>query len=163
MQSNSPQFAVMTQAMLPEILIIENQSYAVGWSVQLFKDCLNKNYQCTVMTIEQQIIGYSIIQIILDEYHILNLCVSPDFQGRGLGKYQLQSIMELAQTANMNRILLEVRASNKIARKMYSRSGFQIIGKRKNYYPQPVDYCSNEASDVLNKREDAHVMELALA
>jgi len=136
--------------MLPSILIIENQAYPIPWSVQSFKDSLTKDYFCQVMLLEEQIIGYFIIQIILDEFQILNICISPDYQGKGLGKLQLLEIVKLAETKRMNRILLEVRTSNKVAKNLYQNSGFHQIGKRKNYYP------------TKSGREDAFVLELAL-
>jgi len=145
------QFQQMTAEMLPHVLIIESQSYPVGWSVQLFKDCIKNNYLCKVLMFEQQIVGYYVVQKIVDEYHLLNLCVAPDYLGKGLGRFQLETIQKSADTEFINRILLEVRAGNKIARKLYTSSGFHIIGKRKGYYP------------LNNGREDAHVMELALS
>lgn len=148
----NPQFYLMTEDMLPNILIIENQSYPIGWSEQIFKGCLDeKQYISQVLMIGEAIVGYYVVQKILDEYHILNICVSPDYLGKGFGRFQLEVIQESAQSAFINRILLEVRASNKVARKLYTSSGFHIIGKRKGYYP------------AVDGREDAHVMELALS
>ncbi|MCP4414958.1 MAG: ribosomal protein S18-alanine N-acetyltransferase [Gammaproteobacteria bacterium] len=147
-------FIKMTEEMLSYILIIESQSYSVGWSVQLFKDCINKGYSCQVLMQDGIIIGYSIVQTVVDEYHILNISVAPEHRGKGLGKYQLEAIRKSAESEAINRILLEVRASSKPARKLYMKSGFHIIGKRKNYYPAPGMNAQN--------REDAFVMEMAL-
>ena len=158
-QSSIARFVQMTDSMLANVLIIENQSYEIGWNAQLFKDCINKKYLCQVMMVDDQIVGYYIVQKILDEYHILNLCVTPELQGQGLGKFQLQNILQLAESEAMNRILLEVRVGNRAARKLYTGSGFHIIGKRKNYYPS----ADNNLTDHVNIREDAHVMELALS
>ena len=149
------QLIPMTEAMLPHILIIENQSYPVGWSIQLFKDCINKEYNCQVLMQDGIIIGYYIVQTIIDEYHILNICVAPENRGMGLGNYQLEAIQKSAETNAINRILLEVRASSKPARKLYMKFGFHIIGKRKNYYPAPGNNEQN--------REDAFVMELGIS
>ena len=143
-------YVTMTEELLPDILTIENRSYPIAWKEQLFIECIQKKYICQVLKAEDQIIGYFIVQVILDEYHILNLCIAPDFQGNGFGKYQLQHIHQIAESEMMNRVLLEVRVSNAKAKKLYSNYGFQTIGKRKNYYPD------------LEGREDAQVMELAL-
>lgn len=151
---STPYFVPMTEEMLPVILDIESRAYPIGWSSQLFKDCLQKQYLCQVMMIDDEVAGYYVVQTIVDEFHILNICVSPELQGLGLGRYQLQSILKQARTDLMNRILLEVRASNRAARKLYTSTGFHIIGKRKNYYPLA------EATE--GGREDAQVMELAL-
>jgi len=147
-------FVQMNESMLPYILIIESQSYPVGWSVQLFKDCINKGYNCQVLKQDEIIIGYFITQIVVDEYHILNICIAPEHRGKGLGNYLLETIQKSAESEAMNRMLLEVRASSKPARKLYMKSGFHIIGKRKNYYPAPGMNAKN--------REDAFVMELGL-
>ncbi|MFT5452139.1 MAG: ribosomal-protein-alanine N-acetyltransferase [Enterobacterales bacterium] len=143
-------FTPMTLELLPTILVIENEAYPIPWSVQTFKDCITKDYVCKLMRYEGKVIGYHIVQVILDEYHILNICVSKDYQGKGFGKYQLQAIKNKAESELMNRILLEVRASNKTAKNLYLKSDFQQIGKRKNYYP------------IAGGREDAFVLELAL-
>ncbi len=148
--SENIQFVQMSAEMLPLILVIENQSYPVSWSEQIFKDCIKSNYLCQVLKIDGTIVGYYVVQNIIDEYHILNICVAPDFLTKGLGRLLLNAILKRAEAAAMNRILLEVRASNKVARKLYVSSGFHIIGKRKGYYP------------ISEGREDAHVMELAL-
>ena len=148
--SENIQFVQMSAEMLPLILVIENQSYPVSWSEQIFKDCIKSNYLCQVLKIDGTIAGYYVVQNIIDEYHILNICVAPDFLTKGLGRLLLNAILKRAEAAAMNRILLEVRASNKVARKLYVSSGFHIIGKRKGYYP------------IFEGREDAHVMELAL-
>ena len=149
---STSQFHLMTEDMLDDILIIENLSYPIGWSEQVFKDCLNKQqYFSQVLKDGEKIIGYYVVQKIVDEYHILNICVAPEYLGEGFGRFQLNAIQESAESEFINRILLEVRASNKAARKLYTSSGFHIIGKRKGYYP------------TQDGREDAHVMELALS
>jgi len=147
-------FVKMTEEMLPDILAIEHQSYPVGWSTQLFKDCIRNQYNSRVLTQDDVIVGYYVVQQILDEYHVLNLCVAPGYTHNGLGKYQLDHIITKARAKRMNRILLEVRNSGKIARKLYRNAGFEIVGKRKSYYP-----TSNRD---MPEREDAFLMELAL-
>mgnify|MGYP002582415600 FL=1 len=34
---------------------------------------------------------------------------------------------------------LEVRESNLAARRLYEKNGFEIVGKRKNYYEKPAE------------------------
>ncbi len=148
-------FVQMTEALMSEVLVIENNSYPVGWSLQHFKDCFRDQYITQVLKLDDTIIGYYVVQQILDEFHLLNLCVAPDFTGRGFGKYQLAVIVDKARSENINRILLEVRANSKIARKLYRNAGFEIIGKRKNYYPTSTAQTT--------AREDAFVMELPLS
>jgi ribosomal-protein-alanine N-acetyltransferase len=69
------------------------------------------------------------------ECHILNLCVHPQAQGNGLGKKLLTKLLLVARKHHADTAFLEVRPSNKIAITLYSNSGFNEVGMRRNYYP----------------------------
>jgi ribosomal-protein-alanine N-acetyltransferase len=92
-------------------------------------------------------VGYGISTIGAGESHVLNLCVSPNWQGRGYGRVILQKLIDEATRFKADSLFLEVRPSNPNAIKLYRSLGFNEIGMRKDYYP-----ASN------NGREDALVM-----
>ena len=94
--------------------------------------------------------GYSIVSMVGGEAHIMNICVDPDVQKRGVGSKLLEKMIELA-TKKAETIFLEVRPSNKVAIALYEKRGFNEIGVRKNYYPA-----------VNGKREDAVMLALDL-
>ena len=150
----NPVIKPLLKEMLSEILTIETLAYPIGWNEKLFNNCLNKNHLNKVLMIDGKLVGYFVVQIILDEFHLLNICISPTQQGCGLGKYLLNNLHLLAEEHQMNRILLEVRSSNKTARKLYKSFNYQTIGKRKGYYPSETN---------ADEREDALVMEYALS
>lgn len=55
-------------------------------------------------------------------------------QGKGFGKQLLQqSLLQLED--GVQKIFLEVRASNVVAQQLYQTIGFTAFGSRKNYYP----------------------------
>jgi len=147
-------------SLLPNILDIENRAYSLGWTKKMFDDCLNSQYLCKAVslkhkvTLKHRVIGYFIVQIILDEFHILNICIEPTLQRQGYGLHLLKLIKELATEQQINRILLEVRPSNKGAKKLYKRFGFVRNGLRKRYYPVDIK--------ISPEREDAILMELML-
>lgn len=138
----------LTTDCIDDIMPIEQAAYEVPWSKGHFLDCLKSDYLMQIIMDEGEIIGYWVLQIILDELHILNICVNPAHQGNGFGKKMLESLKEYCSTKGMNRILLEVRRNNKVARNLYKTSGFKQIGLRKGYYP-----------GVGHTRVDAIVME----
>ncbi|HKV65001.1 MAG TPA: GNAT family N-acetyltransferase, partial [Rhodanobacteraceae bacterium] len=80
----------------------------------------------------------------------LNVCVAPLHQGRGHGAYLLKRVLDLARWHHAERVFLEVRPSNELARAMYERAGFNEIGRRPGYYP------------ARRGREDAIVMAMEL-
>jgi len=69
------------------------------------------------------------------ECHILNLCVRPDKQGRGLGRRMLRRLLALARNHKADTAFLEVRVSNRLAIGLYEADGFCEVGMRRGYYP----------------------------
>ena len=96
------------------------------------------------------LVGYIISKISYPETHILNLTVSSQFRNNGIGGSLVQLIINDARIRNSQDIILEVRASNKIAQSLYKKMLFKQIGVRKDYY------------DCNEGREDAYVLKLEL-
>ncbi|WP_231505801.1 ribosomal protein S18-alanine N-acetyltransferase [Guyparkeria halophila] len=136
---------------LPEILAIEEAAHPYPWSEAVFEDCLRAGYRLDGAFDRGQLIGYSVVMTVLDEWHLLNLCVDPAVQRRGAGRFLLERLLESAVAAEASCLLLEVRAGNRAAIALYESAGFADIGHRKAYYPAP------------NGREDARVMRRLLS
>ena len=75
------------------------------------------------------------MKLILDEAHLLNICIHPQNQGRGLGANALKALISRAESQGAREMFLEVRASNAAAIGLYERAGFNETGQRKGYYP----------------------------
>jgi len=125
----------MTYGDLSRVMEVEELAYRYPWTVGIFRDCIRVGYNCWVATMQEKIIGYGIVMLAAGEAHVLNLCVSPEFQGRGIGRKLLQHLTHRAQLADIDMILLEVRRSNQVAIDLYHSEGFHELGVRKNYYP----------------------------
>lgn len=125
----------MTEADLPQVTLIEWRAYPFPWPADFFRFCLHEGLVCRVLEQDGMIFGYGILALDKDLVHILNLCVRPEFQGRGLGTRLLQHLLNLARRHGARYALLEVRPSNYAARTLYQRMGFVRSGMRKNYYP----------------------------
>ena len=119
-------FRPMTEADLDRVVQIENAAFSHPWSRNLFADGL-KSYDCWLMFDGDEQIGHGIIQIILDEAHLLNITVRPQSQGRGLGLQLLEHLMQRARQLGAGECFLEVRASNQSAYRLYERYGFNGI------------------------------------
>ena len=121
---------------LPQVLEIERRAYPFPWSDGIFRDCLKAGYSGWVLSDEHgAIAGYALMSMAVDEAHVLNLCIDPSAQRRGLGRMLLLHMIMLARAANATIVLLEVRKSNKPALQLYEAQGFQRLGLRKGYYP----------------------------
>ncbi|MBL6750130.1 MAG: ribosomal protein S18-alanine N-acetyltransferase [Nevskia sp.] len=121
---------------LPQVLTIERRGYEFPWSEGIFRDCLRAGYSGWVVCDEHDfVLAYCLMSMAADEAHVLNLCVDPSGQRRGMGTYLLQHMIGLARAANATIVLLEVRKSNRGAIRLYEAHGFQRLGLRKGYYP----------------------------
>ncbi|MEN8212719.1 MAG: ribosomal protein S18-alanine N-acetyltransferase [Pseudomonadota bacterium] len=135
MQHLTPGYRAMTVRDLSTVMEIETIAYAHCWSEGNFRDCLSAGYEMEVVENAQQIIGYGVMSVAADEAHLLNLCIHPHSQRRGLGRQLLNHMMQIAEQKNADTLFLEVRASNERARLLYHLAGFNEIGFRPDYYP----------------------------
>ena len=129
---------------------IETQAHVAPWDKTILADCLRVGYACWVLLENNVIQGFAMLTIGADEGHMVNVCVRPKEQGRGLGQCLVEKLLEIAKEKHLQTIFLEVRASNKPAIHLYEKLGFNQIHVRKDYYPaKPAG------------REDAFVYALA--
>ncbi len=126
---------LMQPSDLSAVVTIENQVQTHPWTFKQFEESL-QSYQCTVIEQDQRIVGFCILQPVLDEANLLLMAIDPKFQGQGLGYRLLDASIE--QLSNQPvQIFLEVRESNHAAIGLYEKAGFHQIDLRKNYYPNP--------------------------
>lgn len=144
------QYQLMSEALLPDVMEIEQRAYQWPWTEGMFRDSLNSGYLCHVLADAGQLLGYTVIYVAVGECHILNICVDPERHGRGLGRMLLRHALECAIDHGAAQSFLEVRPSNIAAICLYESMGFVQVGRRKDYYP---------AGD---QREDALVYQLDL-
>ncbi len=140
----------MRRADVDAVHEIESEAYEFGWTPGIFRDCLNAGHECWVLELDREILGYAVVASQVDEAHLLNLCVSPTWQGVGHGRHLLRRMIDVARWHAAVRLLLEVRPSNEAAMYIYRQHGFEEIGRRPRYYP------------ARHGREDAVVMALRL-
>jgi [ribosomal protein S18]-alanine N-acetyltransferase len=141
----------MTRADLDEVDAIERVAYPFPWSRGNFEDALDSGYTgLCARDAAGRLQAYSVLMPVVDEVHLLNLCVAPACQGQRLGAALLAASIECARASGFDSMLLEVRPSNTAALGLYRQAGFVQIGRRRNYYPAPD-----------GAREDALVMRLS--
>ena len=122
---------------VPRLVAIELLSQVVPWSQDIFERCLIAGYDCWVEETAGSVIGFVLMSSIIatGESHILNLCVDPDYQCKGMGQKLLGYAVSEANRKGMGIIYLEVRKTNHNAIRLYDKMDFVQIGERKNYYP----------------------------
>ncbi len=157
------QWSDMTLADLPLIMAIERRAYAFPWTEGNFADSLQAGYHLRILREHGTIVGYMVWMLAVDEAHLLNITITPERQGRGLGAWMMRQFMAQALAHGAGGILLEVRPSNRRAISLYRRLGCREIGLRKGYYPQSAAVARPGDSPRGDIREDALVMRRLLS
>jgi [ribosomal protein S18]-alanine N-acetyltransferase len=120
---------------LADVARLEKDLYEFPWSLGNFRDSVSAGYDCWVICHGEEVVGYAVLMIALDEAHLLNIAVASDWQNRGLGRAFLAYMLDVARKAACQIVYLEVRPSNMAARHLYRAAGFQQIAIRPSYYP----------------------------
>jgi len=94
------------------------------------------------------IIGFITARIAADEMEILNLAVTSDKRRLGAASALLQAAMAWGIANEARRAFLEVRASNLVAIRFYSKAGFNQVGRRANYYTSPPEDALQLAAEI---------------
>lgn len=123
-----------------EISNIKKEFIELQWTYDTFiGDIVNPNCICLKVTIDNQIAGYLIAMIIIDECHITNLFVKDCFRARGIGSALMDGLLKEISNKDVKRVFLELRLSNTRAIKLYEKFGFRRIAIRKNLYANPPE------------------------
>lgn len=118
------------------VIEIESSAYRYPWSKRIFRDCLRVGYRAWVIDRSgNAVAGYALASIAVGEAHLLNLCVARAARGQGAADRLLETVVAQASLENAGEVFLEVRPSNRAARRLYARHGFEARGQRPNYYP----------------------------
>jgi ribosomal-protein-alanine N-acetyltransferase len=138
----------LTDALLDDVLRIENSAYAHPWTRGNFADSLKSGYQLLALMGGDTLMGYFVAMEGVQEVHLLNITVAPMFQGQGYGVLMLDALALWARSRQAQCLWLEVRLSNARAMQVYQRYGYARVGERKNYYP--ADHGQREHAVVMS-------------
>jgi len=121
---------------LDDILLIEQLSFAEPWSREAYWHELAENelahyYGCFL---QQRLLGFGGFWQILNEGHIANVAVHPDYRSLGLGQLLVAHLIAACRALGGTAMTLEVRQSNVAAQGLYRKLGFASAGLRPNYY-----------------------------
>lgn len=126
-----------TEPDLEALLVLERAAHAYPWAPVVFEDLFRaRHVTCTILEDRyRNILGFAFVQAVADEASLLNLVIDPAHQGKGMGRYLLEHLIdELRRENAVRNFFLEVRVSNFSAIALYLSSGFVEIGERRDYY-----------------------------
>ncbi len=133
--------APMEVSDLPQVVAIDESSFATPWSAASYHYELTENRVAHFLVgvapgngYPRQVVGYAGYWLVVDEAHIGTLAVHPAWRRRGLGERLLTALLQQALALGARSATLEVRAGNLAAQALYRKHGFDDVGRRKHYY-----------------------------
>lgn len=115
-------------------LVHRNLSYT-----SLERDLSNPNCYYIIATINNNVVGYAGIELLVDHADITAVAINTAFKRNGIATLLLNSIFIKCKELKIDKIFLEVRSSNTPAKKLYEKLGFNKISTRINYYENLED------------------------
>ncbi len=140
----------MIEADISSVAELESNIFADAWTIQGIRDTFEQKQAIVVVAEEKNVVvGYCVLYYVLDEAEIARVAVDEAFRRQGLGFHLLDDVCDFCKENHIERLLLDVRESNKNARAFYEKYGFQVDGVRKGFYEQP-----KEDAVLMSKRLD---------
>ena len=141
----------MTWRDIPALAALEPELFADdAWSEQTWWAELAGRPRRSYVVGEQggAVVGYAGVDRGGEVADVMTIAVAPAAQGQGLGSLLMDWLIDAARRGGAEHLMLEVRADNVAAQRLYSKTGFVMLTVRRRYY-QPGDV-------------DAHIMRLHL-
>ena len=151
----------MEESHLPEVMRIERAVFQPGWSEQAFlQDLRNPSAFYLVLRFQGKIVGYAGMWMVVDEAHITNVAVLPEYRGRGFAQRLIHRLLSFARERGMTRATLEVRVSNAPAQKLYEKFGFRPVPVHKRYYDDGEDALIMWLDDLASPEYAEHLQRI---
>ncbi len=126
---------------IPRVHHIEQACFPQDcWSVdQFWRELAGQTRDYVVADDDGAVLGYAGISTISPDSDLQTLAVDPHNQGAGIGRRLLARMLGCARERGATSMILEVRADNTGAQKLYAGAGFETIATRSRYYPDGSD------------------------
>ena len=120
---------------IDEVLDISSLSFAISWSKDSYiQELTNPIAKYFVAKIDNKAVAFIGTWIILDEAHITNIAVHPNYRKQGIASELLAKFLDYCKNQGCKAFTLEVRSGNKAAQALYKKHNFKEEGIRKGYY-----------------------------
>jgi [ribosomal protein S18]-alanine N-acetyltransferase len=121
---------------VPDVLRVESMCFTTPWPRNAFHNELteNKLAHYFVGRLNDDVVAYGGLWVILEDAHITTVAVDPGHQRRQYGEQILVRLLDEAIERGACWVTLEVRESNVAAQNLYKKYGFTVVNTRRGYY-----------------------------
>ena len=129
------QIIPMTPAQLPQAAALERACFSHPWTEQALAEDLDNELLTLLAAVGEDgtLLGYGEVRTVLDEGTLERIAVAPQFRRHGAAEALLRRFLDDGRE-KLAFLTLEVRAGNVPAIGLYEKLGFEVVGRRRNYY-----------------------------
>ena len=125
---------------IPACSALEHTCFAEPFSCKAYAEWLSLDTALgLVVEYRGVIIGLITGVVILQDAFVYNLAVCASVRRKRIGQALVSCFIEEAQKRGATQVMLELRQSNEAAASLYHKLGFEIVGKRKDFYSSPKE------------------------
>jgi N6-L-threonylcarbamoyladenine synthase len=126
----------MCEEHLEAVVAIERESFGQPWTASMLAEELRQKQAWRQVALEAGagVVGFILGRMYPDEWHLMDLAVTPRRRGQGVGTMLVEHFVCAADIAGRP-VLLEVRENNRQAIGLYESLGFARLAVRRGYYP----------------------------
>ena len=125
-----------------DIRVIEKECFSVPWTERSIEGQVLTDGSITAVirddNAENRPAGYICGQSVADECELYRIAVLPKYRKQGIADRLMEYFFEKCCENGIKSIFLEVRCDNEPAKHLYEKHGFSEVGRRKNYYTEPI-------------------------
>jgi len=131
----------MEERHLSEAAALERLCFSMPWSENMLRGELVNPLSHYISAVDEsgRLLGYAGMQAVMDEGYIANIAVSPAARRRGIASSLLKTLIDFGGSEKLSFLTLEVREHNAAALSLYRKHGFEPVGRRRNYYQNPIE------------------------
>jgi ribosomal-protein-alanine N-acetyltransferase len=131
---------LMIAADLEAVTAIEQASYSVPWTEQTFRGLVDRPDTDVLSALSgDEVVGFAVAWSVGDQAELGNVAVAKEWRGRGVGERLVREVVTRLGRRGVHEIFLEVRVSNRTARRLYERLGFVAVGAPSVYQPMELE------------------------
>lgn len=127
---------------LDSLADLESLAFSTPWSYDALAEELQNPLAVFLVAEDvdaESAVGYLGMHHILDEGFITNIAVHPAYRRQGIARALIREALDYAESHDLTRLTLEVRASNAPAIALYEGMGFTYDGIRPGFYDSPKE------------------------
>lgn len=130
----------MNASHVSQIAQMETLCFSDPWSERSIASELDNDLSLWLVYEEDgRVLGYIGSQSVPPESDVMNLAVLPERRKQGIAQALMNELVHTLRSSGIESLTLEVRASNEPAIALYTKLGFEIVGRRQKYYVNPKE------------------------